>query len=314
MFGLIILFHVFLVAFARVDIPFDVVLETYATEYSTFVDINIKDLDQQDVSLRIHVQHVNQDKEDVLVLTHGVFSSSHTFLDAATYLDDYQLVLIDLPGHGLSSLFPDDTTSLRRHAEVVYETLNALSIDTFFLGGNSLGGGVSWYFLYLHQMDMNILGLILIDALSPELANMIITPSLDFIPSFFIRMLSSLTPKGLFQGTLSGVYGDVSPTDEMIQRHYDLVRREGVRRQVAVMKWEPFVEIDYYQIIEDSNVPVLILWGAVDRIIPVEVAHTFAERITNHTLILYEGVGHEPQGESTEQFSRDVIEFMNRYK
>ena len=302
-----------MIALARVDVPFDVIIETYATEYSTFVDINIKDLEEQDVALRIHVQHINKDKEDVLVLTHGVFSSSHTFLEAATYFDDYQLVLIDLPGHGLSSIFPDDVTGLRRHADVVYETLKMLSIDTFFIGGNSLGGGVSWYFLYLYQNDMNIKGLILIDALSPDLVNMMI-PSLDFMPSFITRLFSSFTPRGLFQSTLNGVYGASAPSDDMIQRHYDLVRREGVRRQVPVMQWEPLETIDFYQIIDDSEIPVLIVWGDVDQIIPVDVASIFAQRIRNHILVIYEDVGHEPHGEHTEQFSQDVIEFLNMHQ
>ena len=302
-----------MIALARVDVPFDVIIETYATEYSTFVDINIKDLEEQDVALRIHVQHINKDKEDVLVLTHGVFSSSHTFLEAATYFDDYQLVLIDLPGHGLSSIFPDDVTGLRRHADVVYETLKMLSIDTFFIGGNSLGGGVSWYFLYLYQNDMNIKGLILIDALSPDLVNMMI-PSLDFMPSFITRLFSSFTPRGLFQSTLNGVYGASAPSDDMIQRHYDLVRREGVRRQVPVMQWEPLETIDFYQIIDDSEIPVLIVWGDVDQIIPLDVASIFAQRIRNHILVIYEDVGHEPHGEHTEQFSQDVIEFLNMHQ
>jgi pimeloyl-ACP methyl ester carboxylesterase len=309
--GFVVLFNVMMVAFARVDVPFDVIIDTYATDYSTFVDINIKNLDEQDVPLRIHVQHLNKDKEDVLVLTHGVFSSSHTFLEAAPYFDAYQLVLIDLPGHGLSSLFPDDVTGLRRHTEVVYETLKMLSIDTFFIGGNSLGGGVAWYFLYLHQNHMNIKGLILIDALSPDLMNIMMTPSLDFMPSFMTRLLSSFTPRGLFQSTLNDVYGASVPSDNMVQRHYDLVRREGVRRQVPIMQWEPLETVDFYQIIDDSQIPVLILWGDVDQIIPVDVASTFAERIRNHTLIVYEDVGHEPHGENTEQFSRDVIEFLN---
>lgn len=301
---------IMLISFARVDVPYEVVAAKYTTDHSQFVDIKIDTSKDTQVPLTIHLQRFHEDKEDVIVLIHGVFSSSHTFIDAATMLKDFQVILIDLPGHGLSSLYPDDVTGLSRHAEVVYQTLQVLNINTFFIGGNSLGGGVSWYFMHVYHDDVTIKGLILIDALSPELASMMAIPALQFIPSFFINVLSSMTPKSLFSMTLNQVYGDVSPTDEMIQRHYDLVRREGVRRQVPAFVWEPLDDIDYYQMLEDSKLPVLIAWGEDDTVIPVDVAYQFADRILNHTLVVYDNVGHEPHGEVTQRFVQDLITFI----
>lgn len=308
---LVIVSSTFLVAFARVDVPYDVIAEQYETPQSQYIPIHIQTLEDKSLPLTIHIQSFHDDKEEVLVLIHGVFSSSHTFIEAASLLTDYHVILIDLPGHGLSSLYPDDVTALRRHAEVVYETLKALEITSFFLGGNSLGGGVSWYFTYLYQEVMTIQGLVLIDALSPELASMMATPSISFIPTFIINILSSMTPRMLFSLTLNQVYGDAEPTEAMIQRHYDLVRREGVRSQVPAFTWEPLEAIDFYGIINDSNIPVLIMWGAADQVIPVSVATDFATRIDNHTLVIYDGVGHEPHGEHTQAFVADVIAFMN---
>ncbi|MGA0351822.1 MAG: alpha/beta fold hydrolase [Acholeplasmataceae bacterium] len=309
--SMVMIFSIMLVSLARVDVPYDVIAANYETEYSEFVDIDIQSLEGETLPLIIHVQKFNEDKEDIIVLIHGVFSSSHTFIEAASLLDDYQVILIDLPGHGLSSLYPDDVTSLRRHADVVFETLQTLDIDTFFLGGNSLGGGVSWYVLYQYQALVDIKGLILIDALSPELVLMMATPSLSFIPSFLINILSSMTPRGLFSLTLDQVYGDEIPSDALVQRHYDLVRREGVRRQVPVFTWEPIDDIDFYEVIHQSNIPVMIVWGQDDQVIPVDIAYQFADRIASHTLIIYDGVGHEPHSEHTEIFVDDLKAFIN---
>jgi len=79
------------------------------------------------------------------------------------------VISIDLPYHGLSGAFSDNVTSLRRSAAAVKSLLEILDISEVIIGGNSMGGGVSWYFTaaYHNQDNFKVNGLVLIDSIYP---------------------------------------------------------------------------------------------------------------------------------------------------
>jgi pimeloyl-ACP methyl ester carboxylesterase len=58
------------------------------------------------------------------------------------------------------------------------------------------------------------------------------------------------------------------------------------------------------------KVPTLILWGAVDPLIPLDSGKKFAAAIPGSKLIVYPGVGHLPQVEIPEKTVNDVKAFL----
>jgi pimeloyl-ACP methyl ester carboxylesterase len=54
------------------------------------------------------------------------------------------------------------------------------------------------------------------------------------------------------------------------------------------------------------KVPVLILWGAEDNLIPVTAAKWFAEAMPQAKLIIYPNVGHIPMEEIPQKSANDV--------
>lgn len=62
------------------------------------------------------------------------------------------------------------------------------------------------------------------------------------------------------------------------------------------------------------NVPVLLIWGTQDRMIPVSFAKEFESSIPNCNLVLMEGCGHIPYDERPEEFSRYVLDFLSGNK
>ncbi len=58
------------------------------------------------------------------------------------------------------------------------------------------------------------------------------------------------------------------------------------------------------------TVPTLIIHGDADRSIPLENGRALANGIPNASLTVFEGAGHFPQIERTEEFHRAVIEFL----
>ena len=58
-------------------------------------------------------------------------------------------------------------------------------------------------------------------------------------------------------------------------------------------------------------VPTLIVWGATDRIIPVEHASAAHEAIASSQLVIFERVGHFPHAEEPERFVDAVTAFVD---
>jgi pimeloyl-ACP methyl ester carboxylesterase len=63
-----------------------------------------------------------------------------------------------------------------------------------------------------------------------------------------------------------------------------------------------------------DGLPVLIVWGARDQIIPVQHAESAHEAIPGSRLEIFEGVGHLPQVEASQRFVAVLSRFMTDTK
>ncbi len=74
---------------------------------------------------------------------HGWLDNAASFLPLAPYLDDVDLVAIDLPGHGRSAHLPPGADySFAGALHSVLDAADALGWDTFALLGHSMGAGI----------------------------------------------------------------------------------------------------------------------------------------------------------------------------
>ena len=148
------------------------------------------------------------------------------------------------------------------------------------------------------------------------------------------KALSVLTPKFIIERALKEVYGNPDRLQpETVTRYYELLRREG-NRQAYLNRREmrprrsgnlpDLPEIANPSVLpelpilpeptslNDSKVPVLILWGRLDSWIPVRVGYRLHEAIDHSRLIIYEDLGHVPMEEDPERTITDVKEFLMR--
>jgi pimeloyl-ACP methyl ester carboxylesterase len=59
------------------------------------------------------------------------------------------------------------------------------------------------------------------------------------------------------------------------------------------------------------EVPVLLVWGAQDRVVPVAHARRAAARLPDATLVVLPSCGHLPHVEDPAAFSRTLTAFLN---
>jgi len=111
---------------------------------------------------RIHVRDSGGTGQPMILL-HGSNSSLHTWEPLKREFGaNYRIITLDLPGHGLTGATPTHRYDTAEMVAAVDGVATALGLDRFILGGNSMGGGISWNYALAHPAKVQ--ALILLDA------------------------------------------------------------------------------------------------------------------------------------------------------
>jgi pimeloyl-ACP methyl ester carboxylesterase len=271
--------------------------EKWGYDNSKFVEID---------GMNIHYR-VNGEGFPV-VLVHGTAASLHTWEAWTTALEDsFQVISFDLPAYGLTGPHPTGRYSMDMYAKILDELMLELAIDSFYLAGNSLGGGIAWRYSTLYPDKVK--KMILIDAAGFPLER---EPSLPFRlakSEIWSRLLTTFTPKRIIENSIKEVYFDKEKaTPNIIDRYYDFALRTG-NRQAFVDRVRTMEYADT-ALLAGIKIPTLIQWGRGDVWIPVSNAYKFEKVIPNSKLVIYENAGHIPMEEIPNETVKDAKAFF----
>jgi pimeloyl-ACP methyl ester carboxylesterase len=299
MWGVLITLFVLLCWGVRFDIPIEKLKAKYANAHSRFVEIE---------GMQVHYRI--EGKGMPLVLLHGTGASLHTWDKWVEALKPhYQVIRLDLPAFGLTGAHPQHAYTGKDYVRVLHSFLEKINIDSCYLGGNSLGGYVSWQYTLAYPAQVK--KLLLIDAAGYPNSNpkpwvfwAARTPILN-------QVLQYITPEFVFRNNLQQVYEDDSKiTDSLVTRYYELGLRAGNRPAfVARCKVEPD---ENYKKMSQIKIPVLIQWGEKDTWIPVSHTQLFQKDLPQATTIIYPKVGHIPMEELPEKTVQDFLKWAKK--
>ena len=314
--GTILLILLFIVRDWAPELKREVVEPRWATAPSAFINVT---------GIRVHVRDEGpRDDSSPIVLLHGTASSLHTW-DGWTELlkGDRRVVRFDLPGFGLTSPSPDGTYGAEKDTSLLVAILDFLDIDQCVLGGNSLGGSISWRTALTHPSRVE--KLILVDAGGYD-----ISPGSRPVAFYFAKMsmidwivrntlprglidwmVRNTLPRGIVAQGLRKVYGDPSKVGvELIARYRELIQMEGNRRAFIKRVGQWLRAPRPYHRIPELQMPTLIIWGGRDRLVPPEAAELFHRDIAGSTLVMFDDLGHLPQEEDPVRTVAAVRKFL----
>jgi pimeloyl-ACP methyl ester carboxylesterase len=100
------------------------------------------------------------------------------------------------------------------------------------------------------------------------------------------------------------IYGG-EPTPEQT----DIAERN---REMSVrICWKPYMyDLRLPGLLSRVSIPTRIVWGANDRLIPLECGQMFNKAIPGSDLVVINDCGHVPQLEKTEEFVKTALEFF----
>ena len=304
--GLLVLLLLALVvgtaAFWAPDVPVDSLKPRWATPPSQFISIE---------GMQVHIRDEGPRDDPVpLVLLHGSAASLHTWDGWTQALSKQRRVIrFDLLGFGLTGPAPDADYSLQRYTRFVGAVLDALKLNRVVLAGNSLGGQVAWATAL--AFPQRVERLILVDAAGYAFRSQSVPIGFRIarLPGIK-RLMENVLPRNLIEASLKNVYGKpAAVTRELIDRYYELARREGNRRALA-QRFEQNRPGQLADRIPTLHLPVLILWGARDRLVPLENGEHFKRDIPGSELLVFADLGHVPQEEDPQRTVQAVVSFI----
>lgn len=261
-----------------------------------------------------------------VVLVHGLGGSHLNWDLMAPLLTGHARVwAIDLPGFGRSE--PGGrTASVSANAAVLQRFLTEVVGEPAILVGNSMGGMLS--ILAAGERPDAVTGLVLLDpavpgprrALDPLVALMFAIYAVPLLGERFLRIRRTRTTelaRVREMLKLCGVDpGSVPP--EVIDRSVTLLQErkdvEGMDRAfLGAARSLLRVLVDprrYRKAMASIQVPVLLVHGDRDRLVPVAAARDIARRHPAWRYIELAGVGHVPQLQVPDRVAKDVLAWL----
>ncbi|HET9102770.1 MAG TPA: alpha/beta fold hydrolase [Solirubrobacteraceae bacterium] len=275
----------------------------------------MKPLPRQVVTLHGHqIAYVQRGSGPVLLLIHGMAGSLDTWRSVIDPMaQDATVLAVDLPGHGDSDAGGD--YSLGALATVLRDIVTALGHDRVTLVGHSLGGGIAMQFSYQFPEMTERLALISSGGLGLEVSPVLRAASLPGADLFLsVTAGATRAASGLAGRVLRAAGAPRRPgLDEFVDSYASLAdanRRAAFLatvRSVVGLSGQTVSAADKLYLARE--LPVLLLWGAEDPIIPLAHAEAAREILPECTFEVFPGVRHFPHVEAPERFSATLREF-----
>jgi pimeloyl-ACP methyl ester carboxylesterase len=239
-----------------------------------------------------------------LLLVHGFGGAAWNFSELVPLLTGRRLIVPDLPGHGGSSALP--ATSLAGFADVLASLLDAPA-DVL---GHSMGGVVALRLAERHPSLVRSLVLAAAAGISSStrVAEVLIALAGVVKPARIAgrrvdRVAGSQRLRRLLFGGL-----EVSNPDLLTERAVHGFLRGPTMHSDALSAGLALAGDDPRQDLDRVRCPVLVLWGARDRQVPIADGFEYARRLRAPLRVIAD-CGHLLIGERPDVCARAVLEF-----
>lgn len=298
--GLIILGYAYLIVYAYLPVE-EIPNRTLATKEDLFIEIGGHDI-------RYREYPAPKESSPNLILIHGFGNNLNSWRSITPILSEvYNIYIFDLLGFGLSDKPIDYDYSNANQAETVSQLAAALNLDSFIVGGHSLGGAIAFHVAMNNQKTK---GLILfnpgiINTGVPEFARY-----LNLIFPFARVSAKQFADRDFREEFLKRSYHDPSIVDEKVMDEIMLgARSEGYMTGTTSML-NKFYDANEAELMHRVNNPTLIVFGLEDRNKSMEEALQLKNGFRNSKLELIKDAGHYVHEESPIVVSESIIKEM----
>lgn len=279
------------------------------------VGLEVKTAPAGDVSLTYMERTSSIEGAETILLLHGFSANKDNWIRFTKALDEkYHVIAIDLAGHGDSEKLLTTDYDLLKQAQRLDAFVSGLSLNTFHIAGNSMGGAISAIYSLNHPEKVK--SLTLIDAAGVDGEN----------PSEFYQALAQgnnpliATDEESFNFRMNFTMSQPPflpwPLKPAFLRK--TLARQDINNKIftdMIATKERLKEMNFHQqiqtIIAEHNVPTMIMWGEEDRVLDVSAVAAFQQLIPQATVHIFPEVGHLPMVEIPNESAEIYQQFLS---
>jgi pimeloyl-ACP methyl ester carboxylesterase len=245
---------------------------------------------------------------EAIVFLHGVGARADRWAGTVERVaaHGFHTFAFDLPGHGFAQKGDGFPYGVAGFAGLLESLLDTLRLEHAHIVGTSLGGHISAYFACQSSTRARSLTLVGTTGIVPIGAQ----ARKAIGDSIRITSLEGIRAK------LHFVLADNAlVTDEFVREEFRINNSPGADAAFGRLG-------DYFaEMIDDDIVgpalsslpnrpPVLLIWGELDRIVPISVGHAVHDMLAGSDLKVIPNVGHAPYFECPAAFDRALLGFL----
>ncbi len=265
--------------------------------------------------IKINYYEAGQGPPVILLHGFGACAYSWRYLIPALAAE-HRVITIDLKGYGLSDKPADGKYAVSDQADLVANFISRQNLHDLVLIGHSMGGGVALmtYFQVREENPGRIKRLVLIDSAGypqkmPWFIRLAKIPGVNGVVTRLLspRFAAALVLKKCYynkdkiseeQIDTYAYYGSLPGAPEAVSQTAEQIVPENMEAVTAQYK--------------TISVPVLIIWGREDEVVPLEVGRNFKRDIPDSELVILPKCGHIPQEEEPQKTTQRITTFMKR--
>lgn len=242
------------------------------------------------------LNYTREGSGDVLVLVHGFLGGIKIFEKITKPLTErFDVIAIDLPGHGKSEIADEDYT-VYRYAEEIVEVLIAEKVDKACWIGHSMGGYIT--LAALEKQYSNI-----------EKVILLYTSDASDTPEAIVKRTKQQqeifeSGVGAFvDGVIHNFLAADAKTEDILfaKEVAHEAKAEGLIAALGAMKSRPLQR----DLVEHTSTPILVIEGAKDTVVtPIETSNSNVIKVTTNT-------GHLGMVEDPQTVLREILQFLN---
>ena len=276
---------------------------------------------------RVTLHHTFGGRGSPLLLVHGLGSAGYMEwrFNLARLARRHTVYAPDLPGFGRSEKPAGVRYSIPFFARTLVRYMQELKLRSAAVVGTSLGGGVALE-LALHHAR-RVRKLVLVDSVGlgrPRLRPqypLLALPGLGELGMRTAQRGLRVAPAQVVRRVAARMAGADADVDKLLDDAYvedlrELFAAEGypeaylatVRSLLSLPALARTFDVSSR--LARVEMPVLLIWGGNDPIVPVENATRAHRLLPDSRLVVLEGAGHTPQAERPDEFNRAVLDFL----
>jgi pimeloyl-ACP methyl ester carboxylesterase len=251
-----------------------------------------------------------------LLMVHGWGSFHGVWRQTIPALQDhFYCVAVDLLGYGDSDKVRGADYGIEAQARRVVALADHLGFDRFNLIGHSMGGQTVLTIAALVAPERVIKVVDVSGVVAAKLAPAAeaTIPNLKLIERFFFlypytRWL--MQRENYIRKQMTNWFYDMDcmPLDEWAEDRYRMMQPDS--RYAMIPSAEAMYALDLTPHLSKISLPVLVIFGQQDEVVPVSDGHLADEHISDSHLVLIDQCGHFPMYEKTGVYLDAVKEFL----